>query len=117
MRVIGNYPEYIQYLENTLTLEQIAKGFLGNIDSLPEFHDKKKQLGNYYDLEFLRVGLETIRGAPIEKINTEDLNQKAPRPMNSSFILDKLVNRIHWEPSDIDSGLAKLKRKYYNSNG
>lgn len=71
VRVIGNYPEYIQYLQDVIALEQIAKGFLGSVDSVQPFKDKKQQLGHYYDLEFLRVGLETIHGAPIEKINAE----------------------------------------------
>ncbi|MBD3289633.1 hypothetical protein GF337_12580 [candidate division KSB1 bacterium] len=71
VRVIGKYPEYIQYLQDVIALEQIAKGFLGSVDSVQPFKEKKKQLGHYYDLEFLRIGLETIHGAPIEKINEE----------------------------------------------
>jgi len=47
----------------------------------------------------------------IEKITTSELKQIAPRPMNSSFIVDKLVNRIDWEPGDIESGLRRLKEK------
>ncbi|MCB0282475.1 MAG: dTDP-4-dehydrorhamnose reductase [Calditrichae bacterium] len=47
----------------------------------------------------------------IEKIHTEDLKQVAPRPMDSTFILDKLINHINWIPGDIDSGLQRLKIK------
>ncbi|MBN2012564.1 hypothetical protein JW960_24765 [candidate division KSB1 bacterium] len=71
VRVINNYPEYIQYLKDSNALQQIAKGFLGNIDSLPTYKEKKKQLGNFYDLEFLRLGLETLKGVPIRIINVE----------------------------------------------
>jgi len=71
VRVIENYPEYIQYLQDTAALEQIAKGFLGSVDNSPDFANKKKLLGNYYDVEFLRVGLETIQGAAIERINAD----------------------------------------------
>jgi hypothetical protein len=71
VRVIDNYPEYIQILRDTEILKQIAKGLLGSIDNLFSFDHKKKQLGIYYDLEFLRVGLETIQGAAIEKISAE----------------------------------------------
>ena len=71
VRIINNYPEYIQYLQDTIKLQQLAKGFLGCINSLPTYERKKKQLGNYYDIEFLRVGLETIQGASIEKTNAE----------------------------------------------
>ena len=47
----------------------------------------------------------------LEKIKTSDLKQAAPRPMDSTFVLDKLVNHIDWEPGDIASGLKRLKAK------
>jgi len=47
----------------------------------------------------------------IEKITSTELKQMAPRPMDSSFIIDKLVNRLDWEPGDIESGLKRLKEK------
>ena len=53
----------------------------------------------------------------IEEISTEQLNQLAPRPMNSSFVIDKLVNRIDWEPGDILSGLQRLKIRLVDSHG
>ena len=71
VRVVGNYPEYILVLEDTARLQEIANGFLGNIDLVPSFDEKKRELGNYYDLQFLRVGLDLINGEPIEKINDE----------------------------------------------
>lgn len=70
-RVVLQYPNYIQYLQDTTSLAQISKGMLGCIDSLKTFDDKKKQLGDYHDLEFLRVGLEALHGVPIEKIDAE----------------------------------------------
>lgn len=45
----------------------------------------------------------------IRPINTAELNQKAPRPLNSSFILDKLHNEVGFKLSDIENGLKKLK--------
>mgnify|MGYP005835792997 CR=1 FL=1 len=47
----------------------------------------------------------------IEKISTEELNQKVPRPRNSTFVLDKLFNRIHWLPHNVDDGLELLKKE------
>ena len=47
----------------------------------------------------------------IDKITTAELKQTAPRPMDSSFIIDKLVNKIDWEPGDIESGLKRLKER------
>lgn len=47
----------------------------------------------------------------IERIHTEDLKQAAPRPMDSTFMIDKLINHINWIPGDIESGLQRLKNK------
>jgi dTDP-4-dehydrorhamnose reductase len=45
----------------------------------------------------------------IQEITSKDLNQKAPRPMNSSFNLNKLSNTLDWLPGDIDKSLEILK--------
>jgi hypothetical protein len=70
-RVVSQYPAYIHYLKDTPKLAQISKGILSYIDSLNTFDEKKKRLGDYHDLEFLRVGLEALQGMPIEKIDAE----------------------------------------------
>jgi len=70
-RVVSQYPIYIQYFQDTPQLAQISKGILSYIDSLNTFEEKKKQLGDYHDLEFLRVGLEALQGVSIEKIDAE----------------------------------------------
>ncbi|UCE17474.1 MAG: hypothetical protein JSV84_11315 [Gemmatimonadota bacterium] len=70
-RIINAYPEYIQYLDNTDRLKELAKGLFGKIDNLKTFREKKDQLGHYHDIEFFRVGLETLAGAPIEQTNAE----------------------------------------------
>ena len=70
-RVVSQYPVYIQYLQDTRQLAQNAKGILSYIDSLNTFEEKKKRLGDYHDLEFLRVGLEALQGVPIDKIDAD----------------------------------------------
>jgi len=47
----------------------------------------------------------------IQPAKTNQLKQKAPRPMNSTFILDKLYNRINWLPSNVENGLIRLKKQ------
>jgi hypothetical protein len=69
--VVQKYPEYIQYLDDTDNLGRIAKGLLARVDSLPTFAEKKKALGDYYDLEFLRVGLNTLQSTPIGTTNVQ----------------------------------------------
>ena len=70
-RIINAYPEYIHYLSNTDRLKELAKGLFGKVDNLKTFGEKKDQLGHYHDIEFFRVGLETLAGAPIEQTNAE----------------------------------------------
>ena len=70
-RIISNHPMYIHYLQDIDSLDQIAKGMLGTIDSLKTFDEQKQQLNNYHDIEFLRVGLRALKGVPLEKIDAD----------------------------------------------
>ncbi len=47
----------------------------------------------------------------ITPITTEELNQKAPRPMNSTFKIDKLVNYTGWEPDPLNIALERFKKE------
>ncbi len=47
----------------------------------------------------------------ISRIKTGDLNQKAPRPLISSFNLEKLEKEVGVELSDIREGLEKFRRQ------
>ncbi len=71
IRVVQKYPEYVKFLDDTEKLRQISKGLLGNVDNLTTCEEKIKTLGDYYDLEFLRIGLETLQGTSIEITNRE----------------------------------------------
>jgi hypothetical protein len=71
IRVVQKYPDYVKFLDDTEKLGQISKGLLGNVDNLTTCEEKIKALGDYYDLEFLRIGLETLQGTPIEITNRE----------------------------------------------
>jgi len=68
-RVVDIYPESISYIQETDRLKEISKGILGEIKSFKEFKTKKETLGDYYDIEFFRVALETLSGAGIEETN------------------------------------------------
>ncbi len=70
-RVLQKHPEYVQFLDDPGRLRQIAHGLLGNVDILAGCEDKKEFLADYYDLEYLRVGLETLAGAPTGTTNSE----------------------------------------------
>jgi UTP:GlnB (protein PII) uridylyltransferase len=71
LRVIEKYPAYLQCLDDTVQLGHIAKGLLGVIENLPTFEEKRRTLADYYDLEYLRVGLNTLQGTNIRVTNAE----------------------------------------------
>ncbi len=68
-RAVDIYPESVRYVKDTQKLEEVSKGILGEIKSFEGFEAKKKALGDYYDIEFLRVALEALEGASVEKID------------------------------------------------
>lgn len=66
---------------------------------------------NRYEFAKKIADLFGLESNLIKEITTSELNQKAPRPMNSSFILDKLFNKTDWLPNDILGGLSKMKKQ------
>ena len=70
-RVIAGHPEYLRSLTNTSRLSKIASGLLAMVDVAHDPGTKKKILGDYYDLEFLRVGIGSIRGSELQTTNRE----------------------------------------------
>jgi hypothetical protein len=70
-RVILNHPEYLTSLTNTQQLSKIASGLLAMVSNYPDAKQQKKILGDYYDLDFLRVGIGTINGVKLEVTNRE----------------------------------------------
>jgi UTP:GlnB (protein PII) uridylyltransferase len=70
-RVVARYPEYVEFLNRPDKLKVIATGIFARIDTIHSFAQKKEELGAYYDLEFLRVGLECMAGAPSSETNAE----------------------------------------------
>jgi hypothetical protein len=70
-RVFNTYAEYITSLNNQPKLNQLAEGLFRNIDNFDSLDEKFARLGDYYDFEFMRVGISLIDGAPFEKVNRE----------------------------------------------
>jgi dTDP-4-dehydrorhamnose reductase len=81
------------------------------------FHISGPQVINRFEFAKKIAEVFELDETLIDKIKTKDLKQAAPRPLNSSFVIDKLVNRINWETGDITSGLKRLKTKMNGKNG
>lgn len=71
LNVISKYPNFVEYIDNTEKLKQIAKGFLATIEYMPDLQEKTEKLGDSFDVDFLRLGLETLNGIDISFINRE----------------------------------------------
>jgi len=98
---IGN-PTYVDDLSESIKrlLEKKEHGL---------FHTSGSEAISRYDFALKIAKVFSFDASLIEKIVTSELNQIAPRPMNSSFLIDKLVNKIDWEPGNLLSGLQRLK--------
>jgi len=70
-RVIFNHPEYLKSLTNRGQLYKISTGLLAMVDRYPDSNQKKKFLADYYDLDFLRVGIGTMHGVDLNETNRE----------------------------------------------
>ena len=64
-------PQFILYLQDPDKLRKIAEGFFGEVENLSGPSSKKRKLGEYYDLQFLRVGLETLNGREVSETNAD----------------------------------------------
>jgi hypothetical protein len=53
------------------TLEIRARGVYSDVERLTSFKEKRDRLGQFYDLEFLRVGLLTLGNVPVQDTNLE----------------------------------------------
>lgn len=70
-KIVQKYPDCILYLDESDTLKHWAEGLLGEVDRHLNSKLKKNTLGDYYNIEFLRIGFDLINGIAISTINTE----------------------------------------------
>ncbi len=105
---VGN-PTYIDDLSESIfrLLEREEYGL---------FHISGPQVISRFDFAKKIAEVFELDASLIDRISTDELKQNAPRPMNSSFIIDKLVNRIDWEPGDVINGIERLKNRMKNKN-
>ncbi len=73
------------------------------------FHICGNEICSRYEFALKIAQVFNLDESLIKKIATKNLNQKAPRPMNSSFNMDKLYNTIDWLPGKLDISIQKFK--------
>ncbi|MFH1250511.1 MAG: hypothetical protein V1715_05360 [bacterium] len=70
-RVFNSYSAYISLLNNEPKFAQIADGLLRNLDNFDTISERIEKLGDYYDFEFLRLGIKIINGGSFEKVDKQ----------------------------------------------
>ena len=70
-RVFNSYADYISTLNNEPKYAQLADGLLRNLDNFDTISERIEKLGDYYDFEFLRLGIKMINGGTFEKVNKQ----------------------------------------------
>lgn len=52
-------------------LDRINQGILADLVRLHSHEEQREMLGAYYDVQFLRIGLATLQGRPLEQLDAE----------------------------------------------
>ncbi len=73
------------------------------------FHVSSPDILSRYDFALQVAEIFELDASLIYETTTDKLQQKSPRPMNSSFILDKLYNNINWQPRSTMQALQHMK--------
>ncbi len=70
-KILNKYPIYIKSLYYNDKLREITTGFYSDLTSLPSLSERMDGLGDYYDLEFVRISLLAMAGAGCEQTDAE----------------------------------------------
>jgi dTDP-4-dehydrorhamnose reductase len=73
------------------------------------FHVAGRDVCSRYEFAQKIIEVFDLDGKLMEKVDGSHFKQAAPRPANSSFILDKLNNTLDWLPGGLEESLSKLK--------
>jgi len=69
--ILDKYPVFIKNLHNNEKLKEITNGFYGDLTSLGSLDERLERLGDYYDMEFVRISLMVMAGVSCEQTDAE----------------------------------------------
>lgn len=96
-KMIQRHPEIIKFLDRSEKVNMVSMGILGKVEETVSFKAKKEQLGDFYDMEYLRVGIQTLLGEHITYTNAQF----------TSFVDDYLQMLFHTCKQEVDFNLGK----------
>ena len=70
-QIIAKHPVFIRNLHNNDKLREVTNGFFSDLTSIPSLTERIERLGDYYDLEFVRISLLAMSGADCERTDAE----------------------------------------------
>ncbi|UCG61578.1 MAG: hypothetical protein JSV52_14900 [Candidatus Zixiibacteriota bacterium] len=70
-KILNKYPVFIRNLHNNDRLKEITDGSYSDLTSIPSLGERIERLGDYYDLEFVRVSLLAMAGTHSEQTDAE----------------------------------------------
>lgn len=69
--VFYKFPEVIRSISETPKIRELALGFYSKLLFSTDFRENIKNIGHYFDLEFVRLGINLLDQRPISEINRE----------------------------------------------
>ena len=131
--VIGGRPNFVTWLVenlkngnnvrivndqfgNTTLAEELADGCWTIVeqDARGVFHIAGSEIVDRFTFAEKIAAVFDLNPELIQPITTADLQQAAPRPMQSGLIVDKAVKELGLNPSNVEEGLIKFKERYNN---
>jgi hypothetical protein len=70
-KVLNKFPVFIKNLHNNDRLMEFTNGVYSDLTSFPSIKERLEHLGDYYDLEFVRVSLLAMAGVGCERTDAE----------------------------------------------
>jgi glutamine synthetase adenylyltransferase len=70
-RILDKYPVFVKNLHNNEKIKEMANGFYGDLTALASLDERFERLGDYYDMEFVRVSLMAMAGAGCAQTDAE----------------------------------------------
>ncbi len=86
--VFQRFPEVIRSVTDTSKIKDLALGFYSKLLFSNDYRENIKNIGHYFDLEFVRLGIHLLEQKPISEINRE-FTEVSDECLQALFIYSK----------------------------
>jgi dTDP-4-dehydrorhamnose reductase len=85
-----------------------------NKNATGTFHISGKDIMSIFEMVERMADFYGCYTSNINSISTSTLNQKAPRPPKTGFVLNKAISQLGYQPRSFEEGLAFLEKQLIN---